>query len=154
MRTWTIVATCLIVVATGVGAQPLNFTGAWRVNHAAGDPPSRSTVDLVWDVTQTAAALTVRTLVNGKETSSYTWPLDGTAVPTNRDNIPASTSVTIGNGELIIAGTGTPSPGFTAEIREQWLIDPATKSLRVVRVISSPATTFTRRLVLDPIARP
>jgi hypothetical protein len=154
MKPLPIVAGWLVVTMAAVSAQAPDFTGQWRVNHAAGEPPSRSTVEQIWDVTQTPTELTVRVLVNGREASSQTWPLDGRAVPTTRDNIPATTSVTIGKGELVIAGSGTPQPGVTTDIREQWLIDPATKSLRVLKVMSTPASTFTRRLVLDPVARP
>jgi hypothetical protein len=142
---------CLVILSAGPSAQTADFTGRWRVNHAAGDPPSTSTAEQLWEVTQTATELRLRLVVNGREVSSHTWPLGGAPIATRRDSIEAMTSVTVNQGELVIAGSGTTGTGVAAEIKEQWVIDPATKNLRVAKIhtVGPGGTTLTRRLVLE-----
>lgn len=154
MRAWVIPAACLVMSVVGTSAQAPSFTGTWRLNQAAGDPPSRGTNEILFDVSQTATDLTLRLITNGAERSRVTWPLDGRAIEVKRDGFAESTSVAIGKGELVITGSRQTADGGKADYREHWLLDPATKSLRVSKISSTIATTFSQRLVLDPVAKP
>jgi hypothetical protein len=138
----------------GARTQSIDFSGQWRVNHAAGDPPGKG-AEQIWDVTQTASALTVRLIVNGQERSTYTWPLGGPPIATQRDAFATITSATLGNGELVISGEGTSGTGMKMRLTEQWIIDPDARVLRVSKVFTDDiATTFRRSLVLERVVKP
>ena len=146
-----VVALASTVLAGSLTAQTTDFSGQWRVNHAAGNPPSPSTSEQIWEVTQTATELRLRLSVNGRETSTQLWPLGGPAVATRRDGIEALTTATLGAGELVISGKGTTATGTETEVKEHWLIDPTTKSLRIAKVLTTGGSTLTRHLVLERV---
>ena len=133
-------------------AQAIDFSGKWKVNPTAGNPPSQSSNEQIWEIAQTATELRLRIVVNGREVSLYTWPLGGPPLSARRDGFESSTTAAVGNGELIIAGKGTSATGEEIDIREQWVIDPSNKTLRVAKVNSTVATSFTRQLVLERVA--
>jgi hypothetical protein len=133
-------------------AQAIDFSGKWRVNPTAGNPPSQSSNEQIWDIAQTATELRLRVVVNGREVSLHTWPLGGPPISARRDGLESTTTATVGNGELVIAGKGTSGTGAEMDIREQWVIDPSTNTLRVAKVNSTVATSFTRQLVLERVA--
>jgi hypothetical protein len=130
----------------------VDFSGRWRLNSAAGNPPSQSNNEQIWDVTQTATELTLRVLVNGREVSTHTWSLGGPPISAPRDGFESTTTAMLGNGELLISGKGLSGSGTEMEVKEQWLIDPITKTLRVAKVNSTVGTTFSRQLVFERVA--
>ncbi len=147
-------AVCLAIWSERARTQPTDFSGRWRVNHTAGDPPGKG-AEQIWDVTQTASALTVRLLVNGEERSTYTWSLGGPPIATQRDSFATVTSASLGNGELVISGEATSPTGMKMRVTEQWIIDPDAKVLRVAKVFTDDiATTMRRSLVLDRVVKP
>jgi hypothetical protein len=136
-----------------VAGQATDFSGQWRVNHAAGNPPGRG-AEQIWNVTQTANDLTVHVVVNGREVSAHTWRLGGPPIDARRDSMDTTTTAVLDKGELLITGEGTATTGVKVEIREQWLIDPATSQLRVAKISTMGGATMSRHLVLDRVAAP
>lgn len=140
--------------ASGLSAQSTDFSGRWRVNPAAGFPPSQSSNEEIWLVTQTSTEFEVRTTINGREVSVYSWRFGAPPTVMRRDNMDSMTTVALGSGELVIAGEGTFPTGVKGEVREQWVIDPATKALRVLKVTTMAGGTMSRQLVLERVAAP
>ena len=142
----------LSLVTVTASAQVVDFSGKWKVNHAAGDPPSGSTAEQIWDIAQSANELRIRVIVNGREVSAHTWPLNGPPVSARRDGLEMTTSVAI--AKIRITGTATSKAGTPMDVQEHWLLDPETKAFRVAKVMSNGASTFSRHLVLERVANP
>lgn len=144
----------LSLVTVTASAQAVDFSGKWKVNHAAGDPPSGSTAEQIWDIAQSANELRIRVVVNGREVSSHTWPLNGPPIAARRDGLEMTTSAAVANGEMRITGTAISKAGTPTDVQEHWVLDPETKALRVAKVLSNGASTFSRHLVLERVAVP
>lgn len=144
----------VLLVAVNAEAQAVDFSGQWKVNHAAGNPPSPSKSEQIWDITQSTTELRVRVIANGREVSSHTWPLNGPPVSARRDGLEMTTAAAFAEGEVRIAGTAISAAGTPVDVQEHWVIDPETKALRVAKVISNSASTFSRHLVLERVTVP
>ena len=144
----------LFLVNVKASIQTVDFSGQWKVNHAAGNPPSPSTSEQIWDIAQTATELRLRVIANGRDVSTHTWPLNGPPVSARRDGLETTTAAALSNGEVRISGTAISAAGTPVDIQEHWMIDPATKALRVAKLMSSSSSTFSRHLVLKRVATP
>lgn len=144
---------CFVVtsVMLDVAAQGVDFSGRWKVNHSAGNPPSQSNSEQIWEITQTPSELRLRVVVNGREVSLYTWPLGGPAISTRRDGLDSMTTATLQQSALLISGKSVAGAGVETDLEEHWAIDATSKALRVAKVLRTDATTFRREIVLERV---
>jgi len=138
----------LFLVGPSLGAaHGLNFTGSYTLTGAKGD--FEFSKDTVWTITavQTAAAIEITRVMDGR-TSTNRFPLDG-----GEANYTSATGVagkcrgqlkgkTLILESVIVTYPARNSPGFETRTRERWELSANSKTLTIRNEVDYPGSSL------------